>query len=194
MAELISRAELARRAGVSRSGVTKALKGPLAPSITAGRVDAHHPLIIAFLAKHGAKSKPTGPEGEAQGGADLDDIPPEDLMILRGLAEKHGAKRGFRDWLDALKRREEIRKLRLDNEETEGRLINRDLVAKHVFGAIEAVNRRLLVDVPKSAALRVYAASSSGQPVEEGERIIREIIGSQLKPLKANAARVLRES
>lgn len=191
MAELISRAELARRAGVSRSGVTKALKGPLAPCIKSDRVDASHPLIVAFLEKHRG---PAESPGDGQAATDQDDIPPADLAILRGLAERHGAKRSFRDWLDALKRREEIRRLRLDNEETEGSLIRRDLVEKHVFGAIDASNRRLLIDVPKSAARRLYAAASSGHPVEEAERILREIIGSQLKPVKTNAARVLRQA
>lgn len=46
----ISRAELARRKGVSRGAVTRAARGPLAPACLSGsRIDCAHPAVRAWL-------------------------------------------------------------------------------------------------------------------------------------------------
>lgn len=112
--------------------------------------------------------------------------------LLRPLADRFGTARGFRDWLLALKDLEVIRAKTLENEETEGRLISRELVKTHVLGAVEAANRRLLTDSPKTIARRVYAAANTKVPVEDAEQIVREAISSQLKPAQETAARLLR--
>jgi hypothetical protein len=126
---------------------------------------------------------------EEQSAEDLEQI----ASMLAPLLARFGTVRNLRDWLIALKDLELIRKTRLDNEETEGRLIPRELVKTHVFGAIEAANRRLLGDSPKTIARRVYAMAKSGAELESAEATVREIIGSQLHPVKIKASRVLRE-
>src|SRR5690606_8499244 len=70
--------------------------------------------------------------------------------LLAPLTERFGLESAFKDWLDALKKIEEIREKRLKNEALEGNLIERELVKTHVFGAIESGNRRLLSDTPKT--------------------------------------------
>ena len=92
-----------------------------------------------------------------------------------------------------MNRIENMRKTRLDNDESEGRLIDRELVKGAVFGAIESAYRRLLQDTPKTAVARIYASAKAGQPPEDAEKILRELITAQLKPLNAKAARSLRE-
>ena len=75
-----------------------------------------------------------------------------------------------------------IREKELRNWEVEGKLIPRDGVRTHVFGAVEGANRRLLRDAPKTIARRLYAMAKSGASVEEAEQVVREIVGSQLRP------------
>lgn len=120
----------------------------------------------------------------------------EDLLklTLLEIVERFGTKTAFKDWLTARKTIADIREKELKSDETEGRLVERELVKTHVFGAIEAGNRRLLGDSPKTIARRIYGLAKSGAPVEEAEAVVREIISSQLKPVRTTAARVLRNA
>ncbi len=124
---------------------------------------------------------------------------PEDIealasWTLRDFIDKFGSIRSANDWLDARKKIAEIREKDLKNEERDGTLIERELVKTHVFGAIEAANRRLLTDSPKTISRRLYALARSGADIEEAERVVREIVSSHLKPVKTSAARVLRNA
>jgi hypothetical protein len=121
-----------------------------------------------------------------------DDIERYAHMTLDQLMRKFGTATAFADWLAARKRISDIREKDLKNDERSGRLIPRELVRTHVFSHIEQSTRRLLQDAATTIARRVYAAAKAGLPVEEAENTVREIIGSQLRPVKASAARVLR--
>jgi hypothetical protein len=146
-------------------------------------------------------TKPTAPRRKA------DDAPEPELELgstedLEALAaplrqivdSRFGTDEQFRRWLDALESIEKIIGQRLKNEETQGRLISRELVRTHVFGFIERVFRQLLGDAPKTIAARLEAVAKAGQPVEVMERTVHEIVSSQLKPLKATASRVLKNA
>lgn len=56
--QLVTRAELARRAGVSRPAATKACNGPLADAWDGKRVDLAHPTVVAYLEKQGNAPTP----------------------------------------------------------------------------------------------------------------------------------------
>jgi hypothetical protein len=114
-------------------------------------------------------------------------------MTIRQVVQKFGTVTAFKDWLAALRTIEEVREKNLRNAETDGNLISVRLVRTHVMGAIESGNRRLLSDSPKTIARMVYAAAHSQKPIEEAEKMVRDIISSQLKPMKDAAARTLRE-
>lgn len=220
MARLVSKSEAARIAGVSAPAVTKACRRLLAPALVADRLDIDHPAFGAYLAARGRTTpepdatptdapktptpessppmasakrrrerepEPTAPPPKATG-EELDAY----ASVLRPIIARFGTRRNFRDWLLSLKDIEVIREKTLANEETEGRLISRELVRTHVIGAIEAGNRRLLNDSPKTIARRLYAAAKSGVAVEEAEQTVREIIGSHLEPVKRAAAKQLR--
>lgn len=111
---------------------------------------------------------------------------------LRQIADVFGTVTAFKDWLDARKKQVSIREKELKNWESEGLLISREAVRTHVFGHIEGVNRRLLQDVPITIVRRVYALARSDTPPEDAERLVREILGSELRPVKEKAARALR--
>lgn len=192
--------------------VTKAARGKLRPACVGDRINLAHEAAQAYVASK-KRAKPR--VGKARGGRPKGkpaatgppDQPPTQLAIevdplsalsrygnltLNELVERHGTERGLVDWLDALKKIEDIRKANLANEETEERLIERELVSTHVFGALEALNRRLLVDSPRTIASRLYAACRSGDPIEDAEKLIRELLSAQLKPAVASATRALR--
>ena len=199
MANLISRAELAIRAGTTAAAVTHQVKTNLKAAVIGDQVDADHPSVIRWLAIRADNLAKQRDRNAASGTAvdvDFDKIYGdlgELAHVIRLIVDKNGTKRSFKDWLDALKRIEDIRKTRLDNDLTEGGLIERELVKKHVMGAIESAFRRLLVDTSKTATARIYAAAKAGQPIEEAELILRTLITSQLKPLKSTAVRNLRK-
>ena len=122
---------------------------------------------------------------------DIDDV--LDLSV-REVVDRWGSVTAFKDWLDARKKIADIREKDLKNDETEGQLIDRELVKVHIFGAIEAGNRRLLTDAPKTISRRLYGLAKSGSAIEEAEKIVGDIIGSHLKPVKATAIRVLKNA
>jgi hypothetical protein len=222
MSRLISRAELSRLAKVSGAAITKACKHQLGPACVGRRIDLDHAATVNYLAGKGAaptepldppknttdrptarrrkpgsaashSPAPTAPIVSPLEGADFD-IEAYADRTLRELTEMFGTETKFKDWLDARKKIADIREKDLKNAETEGHLIDRELVKTHVFGAIDAALRKLLNDSPKTIARRLYSAANSGVPLEESERMVREIIGSQLKPVKVHAARALRDA
>lgn len=113
-------------------------------------------------------------------------------MTIRQVVAKFGTVTAFKDWLAALRTIEDVREKNLRNAETDGNLISIRLVRTHVMGALESGNRRLLSDSPKTIVRQVYAAAKSDVPIEEVEHLVREIISSQLKPMKDAAAKSLR--
>jgi len=219
--KLISRADLARRRSVSRAAVTLFLQGKGAAACHGDRVDANHPLVRAWLARSdrsptpapkAPKSTPAAPTPKARAARKAPPAPPEVRPVplveeapaptaeldayadlLRPLVERFGTDRRFRDWLQSLKDIEAIVEKRLANEERQGRLVSRDLVKTHVLGLIDAGNRRLIDDAPKTIARRLLAASKAGESVEASEESVREVIESHLGPVKKNAVRLLEE-
>ena len=149
MPRLVSRAELARIAGVSRATVTELCKqGSLVDAVEGKHVDLDHPAARAYLERRGVSPEDVSSlanfgEGSSEDLAEL-------ASILSPLTERFGTEPAFKEWLDALKKIEEIREKRLKNEALEGELISRELVKTHVFGAIESSNRRLLSATPQT--------------------------------------------
>jgi len=241
---LISRAALARAAGVSKQAISKACKKDLKPACSGERVDLDHEAVTAYLAAHGRKA-PAAPAAPAPqtdasptpspkrkatkadappapkknvGGrprkptadpSDEDDDvghmrpPPgvvegssEDLKglteLLDPLVDRFGTDIRFSDWLSSLKDIELIREKRLKNGETEGGYISRELVKNFVFGALESFSKRLLGDASKAIVTKVANIVRANGSLEEAQRIAREEISKQLKPVKVTAARNLR--
>lgn len=204
----LTKAEFARRAGRSRSTITEACQGPLAPAcMPRGRIDAAHPAVQRWAADRGinptalvddlaAKRPRSKPEPAPKGRSAPPDRIDLDALLdltLREITDRFSSQQGFTDWLQARKITADTRRLELANAETAGRLISRELVKTHVFGAIDGTFRRLLGDVPKTIARRLLAAAASRAPVEDVEREVRDIISRQLRDLKVTAARKLRD-
>jgi hypothetical protein len=214
MPRLVSRAELARIAKVSAMAITKICRTRLMEACIGPRVDLDHPSVLAYLASKDiappaaleapvrAPLEPTAPRPSSKSASgqrealeasdEKIDVEQYADMTLRQIADLFGTVTAFKDWLDARKKQVAIREKELRNWELEGRLIPRDAVRTHVFGAIDGANRRLLQDAPKTITRRLYAMAKSGAAIEEAEQVVREIVGSQLRPVKDVAARALR--
>lgn len=54
----VTRAELARRAGVSRAAITKACRGPLREAVASNGVALDHPAVVAYLGRRNAPPQP----------------------------------------------------------------------------------------------------------------------------------------
>lgn len=113
-------------------------------------------------------------------------------MTLGEICNEWGTAPAFREWVENYRKLAAAREMELRNAEAEGRLISIKLVQTHVMAAIESGNRRLLTDSPKTLARRLYAAAMSQVPIEEAERMVREIISSQLRPVRDATIRMLR--
>lgn len=204
--QLVTRSEFARMAGVSPAAVTQACsRGELGDAMHGRRIDAAHARARAYLKRNrkNGRTKVAAPvetpvlPASSDGEIHLAGVTPEDAALIadlttREVVRRFGTMTQFRDWLDSLKRIEEIREKRIKNDEATGRLIPREPVKAYVFAAIDAVNRRLLSDAPKSIAARLDAMTKSGATLEERELVVRELIGSQLKPVRDQAMKSLR--
>jgi hypothetical protein len=212
MARPISRAELSRAAGVSDAAISKACKTTLSAACDGRRIDVDHPDVVAYLKGKGKRppsvsrrvvdapktapaERPRSPlpvPPAVQPGSD------EDLAslasLIQPLLERFGSAQSFRDFLVALKTIEEIRGKRLDNEKAEGRLIERELVSTHIFGALESFHKRLLTDMVSTITQQLYGAAKSGVSLEDAKAKVRSTISDQLQPVKLTAARVLRNA
>lgn len=115
-------------------------------------------------------------------------------MLVREVAERHGTNRAYKDWLEAYQKQQRAIEIWLKNQQTKGLLIERALVEHNVFGFIDAVFKRLLTDSPKTIAARIQNLTRTGATIEELEREVRSLISTQLQPMKATAARALRNA
>lgn len=201
--------ELARLAHVTPAAITKAARAELKDACVGKRIDLDHPATQEYLRKHGVDTtSPAKPAAEPQleptvaRPPNADEVRTIGDMKLREVVQRFGgqgpgaegaALTRIGDWQARLKASEEIREKRLRNEEAEGKLIERELVRVHVFGMIDAGNRRLLSDAPRTIARRLYAMAKSGVPVEDAERVVRETISSQLQVVKTHAEQLLRD-
>jgi hypothetical protein len=210
----ITKADAARRRGVTAAAITKWSKKHPDACLDGGRIDADHPLWLAYVsgpdaaptdddedadidepAPTVARRRERDSEGAEDDEVDLDgDFESYADLTLRELIDRHGTVTGLGDWLDARKTIAEIHGKELKNAELEGQLISRELVKIHVFGAIESANRRLLADASKTIAQTLYPMARRSESVEDAEKVVRDIISKILSPVKATAARVLREA
>jgi hypothetical protein len=232
-ARIVSRAEFARAAGVSKAAITKQCrpKGSLAAAAEGDRINLDHPAAQTYLAARGKAEQParaptkasksssakaaaptnpvrSGKKSKAAPTATRPEasVPPpprvpapkeiaelEELRLhLAPLVHRFGTARNFRDWLLSLKDIEVVVEKHLSNEEAMGRLISRELVRGQITGVLVTLCRKLLTDAPKTIARRLAGHFNASGTVEEAEVIVRENLGSHVKPVKARILTALR--
>lgn len=205
-AHLITRAEMARRLGVSRACVTKACRpgGRLAKACRGTGVNALHPAAQQWLAARAAAAAPPAdaipvdapdpPDGDELGGAGGERQPSEQLAMpwveaadlgdlsepLTTLTERYGSAPAMTNWVKCRKTLEEARKAEMLRERVAGRLIARTTVVRmidHVDGAF----RLLLSDAPRTIATRLGLPDTAGSAA-----LIRDIMSQHLEAAQSH--------
>lgn len=105
-----------------------------------------------------------------------------DLTLIQ-ICARYGTVSAYKAHLEAFEKRERALKYRLENEEAEGRLVDRALVVR-VVGTFDGAARKLLTDSPKTIARRAYAMRAAEEPVEAAEAMVHEIYSTILKAVK----------
>ena len=202
--------------------MTEACQGPLAPAVMAGgRIDVAHGAVIAWATARGIDpaslldasrrtSRPPAPprapsarrgpsvrtaSTSATSAANPDE--PADVMeivdmTVRELTDRHASEQGVTDWLARRKTAAEISRLESRNDRDRGRLVERELVRVHVFGLLEELFKKLLTDVPATAAARVISMVQSGAGVAEVRAYLSQANGAVLRTAKHRSGRAIR--
>jgi hypothetical protein len=176
-AHLISRAEMARKLGVSRAAVTQACRegGRLHDACEGNAVNVLAEASRRWLfEREGARlelppiavdddpPEPARPAAQLQaelgagGLAELADM----AEPLTSLTERYGDAKAFELWIRCRKALEEARKAEMLRERIEGRLIARTTVVR-MLEHIDAAFRLLLSDAPRSIATRIAPHDSA---------------------------------
>jgi hypothetical protein len=198
---LISRAEMARRLGVSRAAVTQACQegGRLHAACEGTSVNVLHKAARAWLfQREGLRLEqlpPQPPEPIPPIEVDADPEEPQrpvdsleaelgpllrvDLAKiaepLTRLTERYGEVREFEGWVRSRKALEEARKAEMLRERIEGRLIARTTVNR-MLEHMDVAFRLLLSDAPRAIATRI-----APQEVPSVAALVRDVMSQHLK-------------
>lgn len=191
-AHLISRAEMARKLGLSRAAVTQACRegGRLHDACEGSAVNVLHDAARRWLfEREGARLElppipvdDDPPEEPRSSAAIRQELGARQLVELADLAEPltslteaYGDVREFESWVKSRKALEEARKAEMLRERIEGRLIARTTVVRMV-DHVDSGFRLLLSDAPRAIATRI-----APQDVARVAAMVRDIMSQHLK-------------
>ena len=112
-------------------------------------------------------------------------------LPLREVIEKFGTDARLVDWLNAVKKIEDINEKRLKNAKIEAELVNRHLVAK-IIDIFNSANMKILKDGSKSIAAGIISKHLEGSNQAECEAHASDIMSSFIKPAKERAITALK--
>lgn len=202
MGDLITKSELARRAGRDPAAVSMAIKrGTLSKAVVGSKMDSGHPDAIRFIQK-GKEEGREGGEGagllqptEEEIKQTLAGLPEEirDLqhLSLRDLVGMFGTSQSMVNFLNAVKILENIHAKRLENAEKESRLVSRDTVEKYVIGPIDNAHKRLLTDGARTISKQVHTMALAGRSAEDCEKYVNSRLTSFIKNAKNKSSKAL---
>ena len=113
-------------------------------------------------------------------------------MTLRQIIQKFGTDVRFVDWLKAVKAIEDIQEKRLKNEQTQGNLVNRDLIRTGIIEPLNTAHVKMMTDGAKAISVRVPAMAAAGEETVDIERYISGVISSFIKPVAAKVERTIK--
>lgn len=213
MGELITKGELARRAHVSPSAVSKALaRGTLKRALVGKKIDPEHAEVTAFLKrqldnrrdklleKEGAvapspskfnPSVPTEEEIMATRKLLTEDVRRLESMPFIDVIRTFGTEKNLIEFLKAINLIERISEQRVKNAESEGLLVSRELVQRGIIDRVNTAHTRLLTDGAKSISREIFTMVKAGKTEEDCEVFTRQQMTRFLKPMKDTVDRVI---
>ena len=117
------------------------------------------------------------------------DISDHGNLTLNELVAYFGSDESYRGWLQAKKTQVEIVEREIKVEEKTGEVVKREAMKKSVFGFLEEMNSRLLVDSAVTIATKIYAHCESGDTIEEATKTVRGEISKPIQNAKAQIVR-----
>lgn len=109
------------------------------------------------------------------------------------LVQRFGGEQPFKLFLEAMLRIESILKIRLENDVKAGRVVEREWIEKHIFGAMDGAWRNVVTDAAKTSAARAVTMTKSGSTLEEIETMTREVNSSHLSPVRDKIIKLLEQ-
>ena len=122
------------------------------------------------------------------------DISDHGNLTLNEIIAFFGSDESYRGFLDAKKKQIEIVDKELKVKKAKGEVIDRDFVSNHLFGVIQEMTSRMLVDYPRKIVEMIYAHCESGDTKEEAEETVRDELGKPIKAAKAQVVKRIGES
>lgn len=110
-------------------------------------------------------------------------------LTLNEIVAAFGTDENFRGFLAAKKTQVEIVEREIKVEEKTGEVVKREAMKKSVFGFLEEMNSRLLVDSAVTIATKIYAHCESGDTIEEATKTVRGEISKPIQNAKAQIVR-----
>jgi hypothetical protein len=211
MQDPINQADLARRAGVSKTSAAKMFRGKFAPIVHNRHVDATDPRVAEYINEKTGKTvkkaviakrsieapqpvpEPVGADGSVSPfpsetilATSAEDIELLEKMTIKEIALKYGTVEGFRKFVEIMKLTADYKYREIKNESERGTLIDRDVVKGVVFPMVDTAFARLVSDVPTTLAPLVIARALSGGDTvaTDVEKLIRDANSKVLKNVK----------
>lgn len=205
---LVSNAEFARRCGVNRSTIHKAVKTDrLGDAVVGKKINLHHPLAVAYLAEkelvHEQKDKASQAEDLAAALFTSDDeseAPPrvdnlkdvENLLLsaqdltLREIIVTYGTLAEFKKAVESLGKIQDYLN-RVDvGRERRGELVERASDSAVLFGLLDQAFRRVICDAPTSMSSEIVAIVLANQNEEDLHKKVAAHITDHLSPIMKN--------
>lgn len=113
---------------------------------------------------------------------------------VRDVVNRLGNVSAFAEWLKAAQAIARIDETRVKTEQRRGELIKRDLVERHVLGAITDAMGRLVGDTPSALAVRAIELVESGATEAEIAEAFGVMIAQQVSGMKKQARLGLRKT
>jgi hypothetical protein len=147
--------------------VSRWCRGILVKAMIGDRVDLSHPAVAGLLESRGVPA-PTHAEPEPTAAPPTAEPANDSVPLTQGaMIARFGTVRAFYDFERALGAAADRRAIERKNEILDGRLISREFVRVHIFGAVDYLFRRLLTDAPRALASGVMSLVKSGGTMEE---------------------------
>ncbi len=178
---LITRANFAALAEVTKAAITKACKNGLAEACDGDQIDLSHPATQAYLKKHNVKLEPLkGPLPSAASPDDRDSVGAE----YEWAVEECGSIQNYHTTLKARRAKADAQSAEFRTLTQQGRLLSKEKVRQHMFGAFEQLSLRLLDDTSVSLAAKVSMLAKAGGTTEELEALTRRILSEEMTAAK----------
>jgi len=168
---LISIAEFANRAGVSRQAIYKAIKSGKLPGAEGGKLDERNRLCVEYL----SGSNPSVPR-QINGGS------------KPGVVQQAAPGRAA---VDLEKAKQQAIHWQIRNQKERGALIDRELVARSIE-ITDSEHKKLLSDGAQTIAKHAYDLVKTGATKEEIIEAVRDEISGALKSWKRQITRTLK--